>query len=121
MDKQHKNLVAVAQDIIEAMRSGLGKGAIEETFQGLLKYTTDHFKSEELFMAKHKFPGINEHKVIHKQLTQRVLEYSKELFSRETLDAADFQRFLTDWLVNHILEVDRQYAVFVNKLDKKKQ
>jgi Amt family ammonium transporter len=114
MDKQHKKLVAVAQDIIEAMRSGLGKGAIEEAFQGLLKYTTDHFKSEEMFMAKHEFPGIDEHKAIHNQLTQRVLEYSKELFSKETLDAADFQRFLTDWLVNHILEVDRQYAVFVN-------
>jgi hemerythrin-like metal-binding protein len=119
MDKQHKNLIAVAQDIIEAMRSGLGKGAIEEAFQGLLKYTTDHFKSEELFIAKHEFPGTDEHKAIHKQLTQRVLEYRKELFSKEALDAADFQRFLTDWLVNHILEIDRQYAVFVNELPKK--
>ena len=114
MDKQHKKLVAVAQDIIEAMRSGLGKGAIEEAFQGLLKYTTDHFKSEELFMAKHEFPRTDEHKAIHKQLTERVLEYSKELFSKETLDAAEFQRFLTDWLVQYILEEDRQYAVFVN-------
>ena len=114
MDKQHKNLVAVAQDIIEAMRSGLGKGAIEEAFQGLLKYTADHFKSEELLMEKHEFPGTEEHKEIHNKLTQRVLEYSKDLFSRETLDAADFQRFLTDWLVNHILEIDRQYAEFIN-------
>jgi Amt family ammonium transporter len=114
MDKQHKKLVAVAQDIIESMRSGLGKGAVEEAFQGLLTYTTDHFKSEEIFMAKHEYPRTEEHKAIHKQLTERVLEYSKEFFSKETLDAAGFQRFLTGWLVNHILEEDRQYAVFVN-------
>jgi Amt family ammonium transporter len=114
MDKQHKHLVAVAQDIIEAMRSGLGKGAIEEAFQGLLNYTKDHFKSEEKFMAEHEFPGTDEHKAIHKRLTETVLEYSKELFSKETLDAGEFQRFLTDWLVKHILEEDRQYAVFVS-------
>jgi Amt family ammonium transporter len=114
MDKQHKKLVAVAQDIIEAMRSGLGKGAVEEAFQGLLTYTTEHFKSEEIFMAEHEFPGTDEHKAIHKQLTERVLEYSKELFSKESLDTAGFQRFLTGWLINHILEEDRQYAMFVN-------
>jgi hemerythrin len=83
-------------------------------FQGLLKSTTGHFKSEELLMGKYEFPGTEEHKEIHKKLTQRILEYSKELFSKETLAAADFQRFLTDWLVNHISEEDRQYAEFIN-------
>jgi Amt family ammonium transporter len=114
MDEEHRNLVAVAQDIIEAMRSGLGRGAVEQAFQGLLDYTTNHFMDEELFMAEHEFPGTDEHKAIHNQLTQEVLVYRTELFSKQSFDAAEFQQFVTNWLVNHILEEDRKYAEFIN-------
>jgi Amt family ammonium transporter len=114
MDEEHRKLVAVAQEIIEAMRSGLGRGAVEQAFQGLLDYTTNHFMDEELFMAEHEFPGTDEHKAIHNRLTQEVLAFRTELLSKENFDAAEFQRFLTDWLVKHILEEDREYAEFVN-------
>jgi hemerythrin-like metal-binding protein len=114
MDEEHKKLVEVAEDITQAMRSGLGKGAIEDAFQGLMDYTANHFMEEELLMGEHDFPGSSEHKDIHNRLTQQVMEYRNELFSKDSFNPAEFQAFISDWLINHILEEDRQYAEFIN-------
>jgi hemerythrin-like metal-binding protein len=114
MDKEHKNLVKITEDIIEAMSSGLGKGAIEDAFQGLMDYTVDHFQHEEELIEKHGYPLTAEHKEIHRLLKEKVIAYKDELFLKDSFNAKEFQDFMSGWLVNHILNDDRQYAEFIN-------
>jgi Amt family ammonium transporter len=114
MDEEHKNLVKITEEIIEAMSSGLGKGAIEDAFQGLMDYTVNHFEHEEQLIEKHGYPGTEEHKEIHRRLKEKVVAYKNELFRNESFNAKEFQDFMSGWLINHILEDDRQYAEFIN-------
>jgi Amt family ammonium transporter len=114
MDKEHKNLVKLTEEILEVMRSGLGKGAIEDAFQDLMDYTVNHFDHEEQLLEEHGYPGVAEHKEIHRQLKEKVIKYREELFRKESLNAKAFQDFVSGWLIHHILEDDRQYAEFIN-------
>jgi Amt family ammonium transporter len=114
MDKEHKNLFKIIGEIVDAMKSGLGKGAIEDAFQGLLDYTVNHFQDEEELMERYGYPHLEEHKKIHGLFKQKVLAYKEELFQKDSFNAKDFQNFISAWLINHILEVDRQYGEFIN-------
>jgi hemerythrin len=114
VDKEHKNLFKVIEDVMEAMNSGLGKGAVEDAFQGLMDYTVDHFAHEEKLMEKYDYPETARHKEIHGHLKDKVVAYKNELFKHDTFSAKEFQDFMTGWLVNHILEEDRKYAELIN-------
>jgi len=114
VDKEHKNLFVVIEDVMEAMSSGLGKGAVEDAFQGLLDYTVDHFAHEEKLIEKYDFPETKRHKEIHEHLKNKVLAYKNELFKHDSFSAKEFQEFMTGWLIDHILEEDRKYAEFIN-------
>lgn len=53
MDKQHRRLVEIANNVVEAMRSGIGRAAVEENMQALVEYMQTHFSDEEAFMEEH--------------------------------------------------------------------
>ena len=114
MDKEHVNLFRIIGEIVDAMKSGLGKGAIVDAFQGLLDYTVNHFQDEEELMESYSYPHLEEHKKIHRLFKQKVLAYKEELLQKDSFNAKEFQNFMSGWLINHILEVDRQYGEFIN-------
>lgn len=115
MDAQHQQLLAIAKNITEAARSELGQSTVARNLDKLVEYTQTHFRDEEEFMAKINYPGLEKHKKIHENLTQKALEYKEEVATNPSV----FQNFIADWLIVHILHEDRKYAHFANKLDKK--
>ena len=114
IDMKHKNLVKIINDLHQAMVEGNGREQLGKILTSLISYTRAHFKTEEVFMESHRYPGWAKHKSEHDQLTKSVLDLQSK-FQRngvgltvETLD------FLKDWLIRHILGTDRQYAPFLN-------
>jgi hemerythrin len=79
-----------------------------------MDYTVDHFQHEEKLIEKHGYPLTAEHKEIHRLLKEKVIAYRDELFLKDSFNAKEFQDFMSGWLVNHILNDDRQYAEFIN-------
>ena len=115
MDAQHQKLLAIAKNITEASRSDLGESTVRDNLDQLVEYTQTHFRDEEEYMAKINFPGLEEHKQVHKKLTEQALKYKETMITNPDV----FQNFMADWLIVHILHEDRKYAQFSSKLNSK--
>lgn len=116
LDAQHRHLIALLNDLREAVDSGQGASAADQIFKQLVAYTKYHFGEEERLMAKHDFPGLAAHKLEHDLLTRRVLLFKKSYDEGNTsLIPMSLLIFLQDWLKGHILGTDKQYSEFLNR------
>ena len=114
IDDQHIELVKHLNNLYDAMKAGKGKDALETVLIGLVKYTKEHFSSEESLMKLYKFPGYAEHKQKHKKLTEHVALLKQKFDSGEISNPIQITNFLKDWLTKHIMGTDKAYGPFLN-------
>ena len=114
IDNDHKDLVATVNALHDAIRDGSAKGEIGHIIGNLAHYVDDHFAREEALMEAYDYPGLADHKRIHRHLTRMVYAIRMVFASKPMeIDPAKLLRFLRDWLVHHILEEDRKYVPFL--------
>jgi len=113
-DDQHKQLVAMIHKLNDAMRSGHGRNVIGEILSGLVKYADSHFTQEERFMQQQNYPEYAAHKDVHDALRKKVAEVMGEYEQGRAVPAA-IMTFLSDWLISHIMNVDRKYGDYMVK------
>ena len=78
-------------------------------------YTVSHFEAEESLMKKYDYPGYEEHKSIHQKITQQVLSFQKKIQEGDVDLTEELMTFLKDWLIDHILGVDKKYSDYLNE------
>jgi hemerythrin len=115
IDSQHKRLFQLAAELHTAMSGGKGKDVLSGTLATLIAYTKHHFASEERLMQAHHYPEYAKHKVLHDQLTARVVAFQKDFAAGRTALSVDLLQFLKDWLAHHIGETDRKITVFLRE------
>lgn len=113
IDTQHKKLVQLLNDLFEAMSQGKGGDVLEKVFNDLLKYTVDHFSTEEAIMKLHNYPDAAAHKAEHDKLTQEVVIQYEKFKSGNAALSVPLLNFLKQWLSNHILSVDMQFGKYL--------
>nr|CRH06856.1 Protein of unknown function. Containing cyclic nucleotide-binding domain and hemerythrin domain [Candidatus Magnetococcus massalia] len=114
MDIHHQKLVEIANSIMEILRNGQDKGSLLKAFGALVAYTHYHFEAEEVVMSQYHYPDLAEHKLKHKALVEQVLDFQRQLESRDDYGEMDFKGFFSGWLIKHILSEDRKYGAFLN-------
>ncbi len=112
MDSQHQKLIAMVNELHEAMTRRQGRTVLSGLLNRLVAYTASHFNAEEQFMQGVGFPGYTEHKRLHDELTAQVMALKKRVETGETAVTLEVMSFLEKWLKNHILGVDGQYGRF---------
>jgi hemerythrin len=112
IDDQHKKLIDLINQLHDAMRAGKGRLEILPTLESLVSYAETHFTAEEKVMERIGFPDLARHKVIHKNLTQRVQETLAQASQNQAGLSIQVINFLKDWLSNHILGEDIRYKPF---------
>jgi len=116
MDKQHRKLVDMINELFVAMRDGRDRSAIAPILQQLIDYTASHFSAEEMLMKNHNYPGLEEHKKLHAQFVSKVLDFQKRFESGHRLTPAEVFNFLKGWLLSHIKAEDRDgYGVLLRE------
>ena len=113
IDGQHQRLVAILNDLYDAMTDGQGRTAIGRVLKGLLDYTKSHFSYEEQQMQRCSYPALLHHKEEHRKLLQQVDQYAKEWNDTQSVSAVQLATFLKDWLLNHIGQTDRPLATYL--------
>ncbi|MEK7487152.1 MAG: bacteriohemerythrin [Planctomycetota bacterium] len=114
IDRQHKNLVKIINDLHEAMTEKKAHEILANIMDRLVEYTHSHFVTEEKYMVKYNYADYVSHKESHDKFTDQVLYLQKKL-NKKTLDfSLEISTFLTDWLTNHILLTDQQYVPYLN-------
>lgn len=113
VDVQHKRLVAMVNELFDAMKEGRGKDVLEKTLDGLIKYTVYHFSYEEKLFEQTGYPLSDEHKKEHKNLTEQVLIIQEKMKSGASFSLSmEVMEFLKGWLVNHIMGSDKKFGPY---------
>jgi hemerythrin len=112
IDEQHKKFFSLINMVYDAIQQGKSEEVVGPVLKELQQYVIFHFKSEESWMEMYNYPDINKHILEHEGAIQKVnklvLEYK---LSQQTVDI-ELLKFLSDWIQNHILQVDRKYIPY---------
>jgi hemerythrin len=113
MDDQHKMLVEKINSLIDTLENG-DSSKVLSSFGELAGFVIQHFEDEEKLMESHGFPGLEGHKLIHKNLLDQVGGFKAEIESGD-LDSKKLVNFLKFWLSSHIMGIDSKYGEHINK------
>ena len=113
IDKDHQKLFSLFKQLRSLNEEDNRSEAITKVLTELYEYTDYHFKREEAVMEVCGYPQLNSHKQIHAAFTTGVKRF---------LDGAaggvdeymvnSLSDFLEDWLVEHIMGVDKDYEAW---------
>jgi methyl-accepting chemotaxis protein len=110
IDEQHKKLVSYINDLNQAMSEGKAHETIETILDALVEYTASHFGTEESYMDRFGFAGADRHMQIHKAFVAKVVDFQNTFKQRKALISKDIMIFLKNWLIEHIMGVDKEYV-----------
>lgn len=118
VDDQHKELIAIANTVLEAVESGGGPAVSANAIKKLRDYTVFHFNSEEQLMRDNDYPKLSEHITGHARLKNIVKDLQRSAYEGKSPTPSQLMTFLRDWLLNHILTHDRAFARFLREQPK---
>jgi methyl-accepting chemotaxis protein len=110
MDRQHQVLFGIANRLNDAVKIGHGRDITGKLLDELVDYTMNHFGFEERLMEKHAYSGRSRHVDNHRKLTDDVMQYKREFEGGTGTVSIELLGFVREWLINHILKVDRDFA-----------
>jgi hemerythrin len=115
IDGDHKTLVALLNQLADAMASGRGKEVCGKVLAELASHTATHFAMEERLMAEHGYAKAVEHKGEHDTLVKVVLAFKGKVDAGTATLTLPLLIFLKQWLVKHILDSDKALAAELAK------
>ena len=110
LDEQHRRLIAVTNQLHDAMREGRGHAVVSEVCAALGDYARDHFAFEEDLLRRAGYPALEEHQVQHRAFAVRLEALQAELTGTKLGLSLEVLDFLRTWLTDHILGHDHRYA-----------
>lgn len=117
IDLQHKQFFAVLHDFAEALEQERGAAELRKLIVFLKYYGEWHFGKEEASVACCNCPLAGQNVDAHKQYMvtiDELLSTIRETGTSEELAMASYEK-LTDWLVNHIMKIDKINANFISE------
>lgn len=113
IDEQHKKLVQLINKLTCSLSSRSEPSELNAIFAELADYAVYHFQSEEEIW--HEFLPDDPWELEHKQTHGRFVEMIQNLRAADTGQSVErviesIIKYLTHWLVYHILECDMRYA-----------
>jgi len=110
IDRQHRSLIHMINDLYEAMQDGSSGAVLTPILAALKDYTAAHFATEELCMREAGYPGLEQHRQEHAVMTAKIAELDAMHRSGKRAVSIQVLLFLRDWLASHICETDRRMA-----------
>lgn len=115
LDEDHKKLVALLNQLFEAVTTGHGRESLGKILDGLIDYTKVHFAHDERLFAATGYQDFAAHKKEHDDLTRQVLDIQHKYKAGATgLLTLEVMHFLRGWLADHIQGKDRKYGPYLN-------
>ena len=113
IDEEHKQLVELIETMHSVIRDGASLTKVSEVLTKLSDYTEFHFNNEEKLMEEYNFPEMETHKQEHERLKKEVEQFSTKLSEKYPDGLQDFYLFLREWLIQHILTIDKTLGKYL--------
>lgn len=115
IDQQHRTLVGLINEVFEAKTNDLGKKVIAGLLERLADYTKNHFATEEALMEEYGYPELEAHRKEHQFFTTKVGDFYRAFNTNQDYIIGEILDFLKNWLVKHIMEMDKGYGRFLTE------
>ncbi|MCF7936779.1 MAG: bacteriohemerythrin [Synergistales bacterium] len=124
VDRQHKQLVDLVNDLGELAMSGEAPDEQEfsAAIDAMVDYTHVHFRDEEELMASSGLDPrhIRAHHEQHQAFIDEATVFSTKRETLATSEAKELLQYLVDWLAYHILGIDQSMARQMRAIEKGK-
>ena len=115
IDTQHQKLIALINDLHDAMLARKGKEVLGDILDQLAAYTVYHFNTEEKYMQDFSYSGYLLHKKEHDSFVGKIDALITDYNAGKVGLSIDLMAFLRDWVQNHIQGTDKKYSETFNK------
>ncbi|EKQ57354.1 MULTISPECIES: bacteriohemerythrin [unclassified Clostridium] len=115
IDDQHKELIARLDQLLASIEEGKGDEEVIKTLDFLEEYVVKHFNEEEEIQTKINYPLYDIQHKQHEEFKSDLKEFRRifETQGTSAVLALNIQKKLTDWLKNHITNLDKDLGDFL--------
>lgn len=118
IDEQHQILVNLFNEANSKLTSNNNADFLEQITRDMLSYALYHFEAEEELMQKYgyseeKTEDVATHIRQHRSFSAKVVGVHNDIKAGILISREDLLSFLNGWLINHILNTDKQFAAFL--------
>lgn len=108
IDAQHKQLLALANLLIDAVEKGKNEAVVKQAFDALMLYTHEHFEDEEQYFVSIGSPLWQQHRQQHRRLADEVRKMWKVQASGDGGEMGPaLEKWVENRLVPHMMEADQ--------------
>ena len=115
IDEQHKKLFELAAKVEKISDKSVCKNEVKELLAEFFNYMKDHFNDEEKYMHMIGYPDLEEHRKIHKEIIQLMINLIKDIKSTNDLKEKLYL-IAKKWLLEHILYEDMKVEKYRKSL-----
>lgn len=112
IDDEHRRLFEIANEAYELLHEEFIPDKYDNIINvvnELKEYTIKHFADEEEYMESIQYKKMFTQKMQHAQFIEKLNEIDLEdIDENQEKTIMDLLEFLTNWLIHHILEMDKQ-------------
>lgn len=113
IDEHHQKLIGYINELDGAINDGpVSAHYLAALAKKLEDYTVYHFQVEEGYMKHYNYPEYEAHKEEHEAFIAQVSRLKESLANHSLNTALHLTSYLKSWLIQHILVIDKEYAVY---------
>ena len=114
LDNQHRGLMRVLNELHAAAMQGKVGEVAGPLLSQVFCASREHFSTEEGLMESTKYPGLAEHRAIHRKLITKVSEFLARHDEGDITSYVQLLYFVRDWFRDHMTEEDQKYSAWMN-------
>jgi hemerythrin-like metal-binding protein len=109
-DRDHAGLAELLNEIVLAVDGGASRLLLEKLLRALAAGTEEHFRREEKYLQGIGFPDLARHIAEHRRLESEIRHLQAAFEAGEVALDDRMLEFLRHWLVDHVVDFDKDYA-----------
>lgn len=112
LDNHHRKLIALFNEVAKLVEQDKEAPLFSSirVISELNVYAVFHFKEEEKLMEAVGYDRLSLHKEKHAEFIAKVRQFKDDYMHNDPLVNFEMFNFLSDWIVNHIMEEDALYS-----------
>ena len=125
IDKEHQKLFSIARKTLSVIKLNNDEqeiGKIKELITELFNYVGTHFANEQKYMKETNYPGLENHKLLHKNILDMLTNLISKLNSMNIKEIEQsLYNFIDEYFIKHIILEDKKINLWNCSLEDLKQ
>ena len=116
INHQHLEMMHILNELNIKYINGYKDEELVIILNKLSNYALTHFTTEERFFDKYNYPNADSHREEHQYFIRKIEFYADDLKNGKRDFFEDMLNFLTSWLNDHLLNVDKKYIEYFKEI-----